>query len=132
MDRHQIEAAARAIYDPGDGDDAAYRRRFADAIVWHVPGNNPVSGTYFGAAQYFGAMAERMAPLDEWRFTVEAVEVNLKDRAALVQFAFIGLRRGTRIASTGHHMIRFDSEGRVAEGWGFVRDQDALDAFFSG
>lgn len=129
MDRQQVEATARAIYSPGE-DEAAYRRLFSDAIVWHVPGSNPVSGLYAGAAEYFGTMADRMAPLDEWRFTVEEVQVNLRDRAALVRFSFVGLRHGRRIASTGHHMIRLDEAGRIAEGWGFVGDQDALDAFF--
>jgi hypothetical protein len=31
----------------------------------------------------------------------------------------------------GYHMIRLNEEGRIAEGWGFVEDQDVLDDFFS-
>jgi hypothetical protein len=28
-------------------------------------------------------------------------------------------------------MVRLDEQGRIAEGWGFTGDQDALDRFFS-
>lgn len=34
----------------------------APDIVWHVPGHNPVSGTYNGRDEYFNLMPSRMAP----------------------------------------------------------------------
>ena len=46
------------------GDFDAYTAAFSSDIVWHVPGDNPVSGRYTGQ-EYFTTMPERMAPLDE-------------------------------------------------------------------
>jgi SnoaL-like domain len=96
-----------------------------------VPGDNPVSGVYRGAEAYFVTMPGRMSPLDDWRFTVGAIEVNEGDNAALVAVHLTGSRRGKRIDMDGHHMVRLDDDGLVVEGWGFVQDQAALDEFFS-
>jgi ketosteroid isomerase-like protein len=132
MTRDEIETHVREMYATfASGDVAAYRTAFADEIVWHVPGDNPVSGAYRGPDEYFGTMVERMAPLDEWRFEVTGLETNERDRAALVAFHVVGRRRGVRIDTDGHHMIRLDDAGRIVEGWGFTADQAALDAFFA-
>ncbi len=128
MDTREIERRVREFYA---ADPATARALASEAIVWHVPGRNPVSGEYRGAAAYFETMAGRMAPLDEWAFSLRGVVVNEGDRAAMVSFDVVGLRKGRRIAMAGCHMIRLDAEGRIAEGWGFTEDQAALDAFFS-
>jgi len=88
-------------------------------------------GRYEGHDEYFGAMAERMAPLDEWQFTVTTLTTNERDRAALVSFHLVGSRQGVDVETGGHHMIRLDEEGRILEGWGFTEDHDALDRFSS-
>ena len=132
MDPSEIEARVRAVYSAfASGDERTYRAGLAESIVWHVPGDNPVSGAYGGQAEYFEGMIGRMAPLDEWRVDVREVLTNQRDRAALVAFHVTGLRRGLSVDLDGFHMVRLDEEGRICEGWGFTRDQAALDAFFS-
>lgn len=132
MRRAELEQHVRALYAAfAAGDAEAYQAAFADDIVWHVPGDNPVSGAYRGRRAYFETMPGRMAPLDEWRFTVGDVEVNERDRAALVAVRVTGARPGRRVDLDGHHMIRLDERGKIIEGWGFVADQAALDDFFS-
>jgi hypothetical protein len=42
-----------------------------------------------------------------------------------------GERRGKVIDIRGGHLMRLTDEGKVAEGWGFTDNQDALDEFFS-
>jgi hypothetical protein len=69
MERQEIEARVRAAYEAIAGASDP-RPAFSDDIVWHVRGNNPVSGVYRGAEEYFGTMVERMGPLDEWRIVV--------------------------------------------------------------
>src|SRR4030095_4569546 len=96
-------------------------------VVWHVPGDNPVSGEYRGE-DYFTRMPQRMAPLDEWRFTVTDVWTNEKDLAALVAFHLTGVRRGGTIDMDGHHLIRLDAAGRIVEGWGFAANHHAVPA----
>jgi uncharacterized protein len=132
MKRDEIADRVRALYAAfASGDPAAYRSAFAADVVWHVPGDNPVSGAYRGPNEYFGTMVERMAPLDEWSFAVQDVLVNEQDRAALVRLHLLGARRGARVDMGGYHLIRLDEDGKVIEGWGFTEDQASLDAFFS-
>jgi ketosteroid isomerase-like protein len=130
VERAQLIQRVRQVYAAfASGDAEIYRAAFAAGVVWHVPGDNPVSGEYRGE-DYFTTMPQRMAPLDEWRFTVTDVWTNEKDLAALVAFHLIGVRRGVTIDMDGHHLIRLDAAGHIVEGWGFAADQDALDAFF--
>ena len=107
------------MYDAfGRQDSEAYRGFFAEDVVWHVPGDTPVSGRYAGQAEYFDTMPERMAPLDEWRITPTRVMTNEQDAAALIAFHLTGLRRGRRIEMDGYHMVRLDEAGRGAGGLG--------------
>jgi len=114
MDRAEIEQRVRNVYE---------------AIVWHVPGDNPVSGEYVGR-DYFTTMPERMGPLDRWEITLTSVETNERSATALVTFHVVGDRRSVHVEMGGHHVVRLDDDGGIAEGWGFAEDQDALDEFF--
>lgn len=105
------------------------REVIAHDIVWHVPGQNPVSGDYRGQHAYFIDLPSRMAPLDAWTFSVHDIMVN-GDRV-VVTFDVHGERLGRSIDTHGCHVVRINDEGKIAEGWGFAADQDALDAFFS-
>jgi ketosteroid isomerase-like protein len=132
MERRQLEERVRSMYAAfAAAEEAAYRAAFAEGIVWHVPGDNPVSGAYRGRSEYFETMPARMAPLDAWTITVRDVFSNQREDAALVAFHLSGSRKGRSVEMDGYHMIRLDQQGRIVEGWGFAEDQDALDAFFS-
>ena len=131
MNRDALQQRVREMYEAFTRRDFdAYTASFSPDIVWHVPGDNPVSGRY-QADDYFTTMPERMAPLDEWRITPKRILFNEKDNAALVEFHLNGSRKGRRVEMAGYHMIRLTDEGKIAEGWGFTGDQDALDEFFS-
>lgn len=123
QDRRFIEAA-RLLY----GGDAAERAAIAQDIVWHVPGHNPVSGDYHGFEEFTQLMPSRMAPLGRWDFTLTHVMVN--DNFVMVTLRVQGERKGMTIDMDGGHLLRMTDDGKVAEGWGFVGDQNALDAFF--
>jgi ketosteroid isomerase-like protein len=116
---------ARRLYE---GDEAE-RRAIAENITWHVPGHNPVSGLYRGYQEYTEVMPARMAPLDRWDFTLESVMVN--GEMVMTTYRLAGERHGRTVDLRGGHLLRMTPEGQVAEGWGFVDDQDALDAFFA-
>lgn len=118
-------AAVRAMYEGDEHERASIARD----IIWHVPGHNPVSGDYHGYEAYTQVMPARMAPLDRWDFTLEAVMVN--GDHVMTTFRVQGERHGKRIDMHGGHLMRVDDQGRVAEGWGFTDDQDALDEFFT-
>lgn len=118
-------AAVRLMYTG----DAAERAQIAPDIVWHVPGHNPVSGTYNGFDEYTTLMPARMAPLTRWDFEVHDVMVNGDHVVATISVH--GERKGVMVDLRGAHIMRLNSAGQIVEGWGFVHDQDALDAFFA-
>jgi ketosteroid isomerase-like protein len=107
----------------------AERSVAAPDIVWHVPGHNPVSGTYHGQHEYFDLLPSRMAPLDEWDVDVEDVLIN--EDMAVTTVRVRGERMGRKIDLHGHHVIRLNPDGQVEEGWGFTSHQDTLDGFFA-
>lgn len=124
MDAHDQRniAAVRGFY-------RQEREHAAPNIIWHVPGHNPVSGDYVGWDAYFRTMVSRMEPLDRWE--VEPLDVMVNGDFVVATSRVVGERRGQHIDLRGVHLFRLNDDGRVAEGWGFVNDQDALDAFFS-
>ena len=124
QDRRNIETVRRMY--AGDEEE---RRNIASDIVWHVPGHNPVSGTYRGFDEYTRLMPSRMAPLSAWDFTLESVMPN--GDYVMTTFHVQGERNGKLIDMRGGHLMRLTPEGKVAEGWGFSEDQDTLDDFFS-
>lgn len=123
-DEHNIKAV-RSMYE---GDEAE-RARIAAEIIWHVPGHNPVSGTYRGFDEYTRLMPSRMAPLSRWDFSVQDVMVN--GDHVVASFTLKGERKGKRVDMRGAHIMRLNDAGQIVEGWGFASDQDALDDFFS-
>ncbi|MEI2693084.1 MAG: nuclear transport factor 2 family protein [Anaerolineae bacterium] len=117
-------AVVRAMY----AGDEAERASIARDIVWHVPGHNPVSGDYHGYDEYTQLMVSRMMPLDRWDFTLKEVMVN--GDYVMTTFSLQGERKNKTIDIRGGHLMRVTADGKVAEGWGFTDDQDALDEFF--
>jgi ketosteroid isomerase-like protein len=120
-------AAVRRFYAVGRADDDSGRPAFASPdIVWHVPGANRVSGEYRGLAEVFGGIGAAMEPLDRWEVDVVDVMANREYVMATVELR--AERLGRSVESRGGHLFRLDAEGRIVEAWGFVADQDGLDA----
>jgi len=108
--------------------EASEKQIISPDIVWHVPGHNPVSGEHRGR-DYFEVMPARMAPLDRWEFEVKSVMVN--GDYVVTHVHFVGARKDKTIDSDGGHILRFDANDQIVEGWGFTEKQDALDDFFA-
>jgi len=122
-------AVVRRFYEAGPPDDDRERHRFAAGnAVWHVPGDNPVSGSYRGHEAVFGDIATRMQPLDVWRIDVVDVMANADLVVATVHL--VAERGDKRVETGGAHVFRFDIDGRIVEAWGFTADQAGLDDVF--
>lgn len=121
----QIDAIRR-FYATGPAIDDSGRSVLAEPdIVWHVPGNNHVSGDYRGIAEVFTEMSARMQPLDEWEIEVNDIMAN---RDLVVGVVALRARRGEhKVDCRGAHVFRFSDQGLIAEAWGFVADQARLD-----
>lgn len=124
QDKRNIETARR-MYSNNE----AERANISADIVWHVPGHNPVSGDYHGMEEYTQLMPSRMAPLTTWSMEPHDIMVNGDYDVATVRLK--GERKGKKVDLRGAHIMRMNEQGQVAEGWGFLSDQDALDEFFS-
>ena len=120
-------AAIRRFYAAGPADDDRDRLTFADpGIVWHVPGANRVSRDYRGLDDVFSRMGAAMQPLDRWEIDVVDVMANRDLVMATVDVR--AERFGRSVTTRGGHVFRLDPESRILEAWGFVADQDGLDA----
>lgn len=107
----------------------AERAKIAPDIVWHVPGHNPVSGTYHGFEEYTKLMLTRMAPLKRWDCMLEEVMVN--GNYAMTTYHLQGERKCKTIDLRGGDLMRLNDDGQIFEGWGFTDNQETLDEFFS-
>jgi ketosteroid isomerase-like protein len=134
MEVHEMGSVQNAVrvrhfYAAGPPDDDAQRHSFASPeISWHVPGDNPVSGSYHGYTAVFGEIAERMQPLDVWQIDVVEIMANTDFVVATVHL--VAARGTARVETDGAHVFRFDADGRIVEVWGFTADQTGLDAVF--
>jgi ketosteroid isomerase-like protein len=109
--------------------DKAELANVAPDIVWHVPGHNPVCGTYHGFKEYTKLMPIHMEPLTCWNCTLEEVMVN--GNYVMTTFRLQGERKDKTIDLRGGDLIRLSDDGKIIEGWSFTDNQDALDEFFS-
>ena len=126
--RENIEAIRRFYAAGPADDDAARAAMFGPDAIWHVPGENPVSGDYRGIAEITRTMVGRMQPLTSWRMDVEHLMGNRDMVFALIHVT--GERNGATIDTQGAHVFRLDGESRIVEAWGFTADQARLDEFF--
>jgi SnoaL-like domain len=121
--------AVTAFYASGPAaTDEERRSFFASDFIWHVPGDNPVSGPY-GPGDYFDVMPARMLPLDDFSIEPESFAANADLVITVCRLS--GHRFGRTIDAVGGHVFRFDAASKIAEAWGWCADQSALDAFFA-
>jgi uncharacterized protein len=119
-------AAVRRFYEAGPAGDDRNRVEFASRdIVWHVPGDNRVSGEYRGAQAVFETMPASMQPLERWELDVAEVMGNAGLVVAIVDIR--GTRYGRSVETRGAHVFRL-RDGVIVEVWGFADDQAGLDA----
>ena len=102
---------------------------FAPDIVWHTPGNNPISGDRNGAdsvLELFGKYFE----LTDGTFRVEVHDLLASDDHAVVLGKVYGQRKGLSIPEDYVQVSHF-KEGRVSESWVVGVDQQGTDDFFN-
>lgn len=113
-----------------DRDMEAVGELLADDIVWHVPGNNPLSGDYKGKEEVFGFFA-KLGELSGGSFKLDVHDVVGNDEHVVALVRVSGSRPDgrtiqMRVAQTFH--VR---NGKAVEFWGMAEDQAQADAFWS-
>ena len=130
-DHPNVELLRKGYAAFAAGDMATVENIFADDIVWHAPGNNPISGDFKGKEQVFGLFAKLME-LTGGTFRQEIHDIVANDEHAVV-LAENGAQRpdGRSWQGRAAHVWHV-ANGKCTEYWLFADDQAAADAFFSG
>ena len=114
-------------FDKGDLD--TVRERFAPDIVFHVPGNSPISGDYRGIDEVFGFFG-KLVELSGGTFRLERHAVLADDEHGIVLHTLNAERNGKTLSQKAvdvHHL----RDGKTTEFWGFSEDTAAADEFWS-
>jgi ketosteroid isomerase-like protein len=120
---HPNEALLRREYDAfAHGDLGALEGIFADGITYHIPGRNPLSGTYEGKDEVF-ALFERDRAVS---FESELHDVIANDTHA-VALSSIRAQAGELVYDDiSVHVVHIEG-GRITEAWFFAGNQYAAD-----
>lgn len=111
------------------GDIETVQGLFADDIVWHVGGNNQLSGDYKGKQEVVGWLAKN-AELTGGTLKVEPHDILANDEHVVALITATGQREGKSLSDNAcqvHHV----SGGKVTEVWLHAGDQKAVDDFWS-
>lgn len=112
-----------------NGDMATLDELFADGIVWHVEGRNPLSGDYEGKQAVFAHFA-KLAELTGGTLSLEIHDVLANDTHAVVLARVTSERQGRKYDGNGVQVFHI-SDGKVTEQWGHPGDAYANDEFWS-
>ena len=127
---HPNEELIRRGYDAFmTGDMETLDQLFADDIVWHAPGRNPLSGDHQGKEAVFGVFA-KLAELTEGSFRLEIHDALADDDHVVVLARSTAERGGKRLDDNGVQVFHV-SNGKVTEQWLHPGDVYASDEFFN-
>ena len=128
--QHANVQQTRRAYEAFDkADMETVGERMTDDVVWHVGGNNSLSGDYKGKDAVFGFFGKLMQ-LTEGTFKLEVHDILANDDHSVTLVTATAEKGGKKLNSKGVHISHPDSEGRVKEFWAFAENQAADDAFF--
>ena len=130
MPEHPNAALLRKGYEAfNKGDMATLRELFSDDAVWHVPGNNQLSGEHRGRDAVF-AMFARSAELSGGTYRVELHDALANDEHAVGLSRATASRQGKQLDAVAVETYHV-SNGKITEAWVFAEDQRAIEEFWS-
>ncbi len=111
------------------GDMATMTELFAEDVVWHLAGNNQLSGTHRGRDAVFAVFA-KVGQLSGGTFKIDVHDVVANDEHAVALTRATGSREGRQLNSLDTDVYHV-SGGKVREWWSFVEDDRKTDEFWS-
>ena len=130
MAEHPNAALLRKGYEAfNKGDMATLRELFTENVVWHIPGNNPLSGEHRGRDAVF-AMFARTAELSGGTYRIELHDVLANDEHAVALSRATASRQGRQLDSSDVQVYHV-SNGKITEAWSLALDQRVTDQFWS-
>jgi ketosteroid isomerase-like protein len=126
---HPNEELIRGGYEAfAKGDIPDVLSRFAEDIVWHVPGRSPVGGDYRGhdgVMSFFGKLME----MSGGTFALEVHDLLATDDHAVALIRATAERDGTSRAFNSAHVWHV-ADGKATEFWALSTDPYADDEFW--
>ena len=130
MAEHPNAALLRKGYEAfARGDIAAITDLFAEDMVWHVPGNNLISGEHKGRDAVFAVFAKTME-LTGGTFKIDLHDIVANDEHTVSLTRAAASRQGKQLDLRGADIYHIRN-GKVTEWWSFVEDQRLDDEFWS-
>ncbi len=130
MAEHPNASLLRRGFEAFDrGDMATLTDLFIEDVVWHVPGNNPISGDQKGRDAVFAVLA-KVAELTGGTFKIELHDVLANDEHAVALTRATGSRQGKQLNSLDTDVYHV-SGGKVTEFWSFAEDTKKADEFWA-
>lgn len=111
------------------GDMAKLADLFAEDLVWHTPGRNPLSGVYSGRKAAFESF-EKEFELSGGTYSPEIHDVLANDEHIVALLRATAKRNGKTLDQ--NYVIVFHvRDGKITEAWEAWTDEAALDEFWS-
>jgi ketosteroid isomerase-like protein len=111
------------------GDMEALAELFAEDVVWHTPGHNPLSGDYQGRDATFASFA-REFELSDGTYAVELHDVLADDHHTVALLRSTAHRDGKAL-DMNYVLVFHIGGGKITEAWELWTDQGVLDEFWS-
>jgi len=122
---HALYAAHQAFQR---GDVEALFAQMADDVVWHMPGENVLAGTYVGRDEILRNFGMLQAAVDAyWAHPLDYF--GSADHVVLI--ADVRARKGDRMLHTKEAMTWRVEDGKLKECWHMCVEPEKWDAFFA-
>lgn len=131
MAEHPDAQLVRQGYDAFIAGDVEWlNEHLVETIVWHVPGNNVLSGDYRGREEVLSFFA-RSVQVAIPSFDIHDVVASEDHTIALLNIRFTRNDDGQTFEARSVQVFHIE-EGKALESWTMTEDQAALDAFLGG
>ena len=130
MADHPNAALLRKGYDAfAKGDTAALTELFSEDVVWHLSGDNLISGEHKGRDAVFAVFAKTME-LTGGTFNIDLHDIVANDEHTVSLSRASASRQGKQLDLRGADIYHIRN-GKVTEWWSFTEDQRLDDEFWS-
>ncbi len=124
-DHPNLVTARRGYQAFADGDMATVGELLSDDIVWHVGGNNQLTGDYEGKEAVFGFFA-RLMEESGGSFKNDIHDMLANDEHGVALVTTSATRGGKSAEGRAVHIFHM-SDGLMTEFWSFAEDQALFD-----
>lgn len=128
-DHPNLEAARTGYAAFAAGDMETVGPLLADDVVWHVGGDNPLSGDYTGREAVLGFFGRLMQETGG-TFSNEIHDMLANDEHGVALVETSATRNGNSIEDRAVQVFHMRN-GQITEFWNLATDQAAWDEFYS-